>query len=261
MLHDATSLQPNNVVWFKPHHTEGEVRVMNNVDDLTQEQMAFLFTYHPETGVFIWNINAGKNVRAGSSAGHVKNTRSQKNGVQQSYRYLRFTVDGKKYETVASRAAWLFGYGRWPNQRIRHKDGDTQNLRLDNLYEATTIYENDEWKAGDGATPGYSRSWRNQNPLAAKDSELRSAFGIGLAEYGDMLVAQNGVCAICRNAEKEERNDKRKALAVDHDHVTGGIRGLLCSACNTGIGKFGDDPAILRAAADYLDRCKQKEAA
>lgn len=261
MLHSATSLQPTNVVWIRPHHTEGEVRVMNNVDDLTQGQLASLFTYYPETGVFIWNINAGKNVRAGSVAGHVKQTRTQKTGAQQSYRYLRFTVDGEKYETVASRVAWLFGHGNWPIQRIRHKDGDTQNLRLDNLYVATTVVGSHEWQDGKTGTPEYQRAWRNQNPLAAKDSELRSTFGIGLAEYGDMLVTQNGVCAICRSPEKEERNEKKKALAVDHDHATGKIRGLLCSACNTGIGKFQDKPKVLRAAADYLDRHSQKEAA
>ena len=261
MFHNVTSLERFNVVWVNPHHIEREVRVMNNVDDLSCEQMSELFDYDVNTGDFIWNISPAKNVRRGSLAGQVKETRATPSGEPARYRYLRFTVDGKKYETVASRVAWLFIHGHWPLERVRMKDGNTLNLREDNLYLATTVVGGDNSNRLNEGSGAYHRAWRKQNPLAAKDSELRGAFGIGLAEYGEMLVAQGGVCAICLKFEKEERNEKKKALAVDHCHDTGKIRGLLCSACNTGIGKFGDNPDVLRAAADYLDRHQKKEAA
>lgn len=63
----------------------------------------------------------------------------------------------------------------------------------------------------------------------------------------DTLLAQHDVCAICQAA-----NWTRKGPQVDHDHVTGQVRGILCSNCNQGLGRFRDDPALLRAAIRYL---------
>jgi predicted nucleic acid-binding Zn ribbon protein len=63
------------------------------------------------------------------------------------------------------------------------------------------------------------------------------------------LLDQHNVCAICRTA-----NWGRKGPQVDHDHATGKVRGVLCGNCNNGLGRFRDDPAILRAAAEYVMR-------
>lgn len=93
---------------------------------------------------------------------------------------------------------------------------------------------------------------------------LRRQYRISEAEYAAMLERQGGVCAICR---KPETFTNRRAapvtcqLAVDHDHATGTVRGLLCSACNVGIGNFGDDPDRLRIAAAYLESCSCRAAA
>jgi hypothetical protein len=77
-----------------------------------------------------------------------------------------------------------------------------------------------------------------------------------LKQYGDMLLAQNGKCKICKQAETATRNGRVKALAVDHDHETGEIRGLLCVQCNTGLGKFKDDRNLMLSAIKYLDEYK-----
>jgi hypothetical protein len=77
------------------------------------------------------------------------------------------------------------------------------------------------------------------------DSEFRQKYGIGLHQYQTILEEQNGVCYIC--GEKDFRN-----LAVDHDHATGKVRRLLCTSCNTGLGKFKDNPDLLRKAAEYV---------
>lgn len=62
-----------------------------------------------------------------------------------------------------------------------------------------------------------------------------------------MLREQDGLCDICRKASP---------TAIDHDHDTGKVRALLCNRCNTGIGMLGDDPEVLRAAANYIERHK-----
>lgn len=80
-----------------------------------------------------------------------------------------------------------------------------------------------------------------------QDKRLRER-GLTRADYDAMLVAQHGVCAICRTPPPPER-----VLVVDHDHDTGEIRGLLCSPCNRGIGNLRDDPGLVYAALRYLE--------
>jgi len=68
------------------------------------------------------------------------------------------------------------------------------------------------------------------------------------------LLSQNGKCAICEGTDGGHRNGEPKALAVDHNHKTGKVRGLLCESCNQGIGKLKDSPETCRKAADYLEK-------
>jgi Recombination endonuclease VII len=84
----------------------------------------------------------------------------------------------------------------------------------------------------------------------ANDPSLRSAplkrlYGISAAEYDALLAKQGGACAICRKRSKAR-------LCVDHCHVTGTIRGLLCHSCNLGLGSLKEDQASLVAALAYL---------
>jgi hypothetical protein len=78
---------------------------------------------------------------------------------------------------------------------------------------------------------------------------VQRKYGITAEQYGQLLSSQGGACAVCGT------RPKRKRLAVDHDHQTGYVRGLLCTSCNHRvIGGAKEDASILRAAADYLDR-------
>lgn len=92
--------------------------------------------------------------------------------------------------------------------------------------------------------------------LAHIDYCRKRLYGITGPEYATMLTKQNYLCAICQGPEKRKRNGKQMRLCVDHDHRTGKIRGLLCSACNMVIGKL-ESPELLRRAAMYLEKDTQ----
>lgn len=122
-----------------------------------------------------------------------------------------------------------------------------------------------------------SKKWRKENPEKARASvkawELSNPekvkaksiarrgkrqpgyyirrFGITTSQYDGLLLAQSGMCAICQRSEKTGRR-----LSVDHIHGSNPtiIRGLLCLDCNTSLGKFNDNPALLRRAAEYLEK-------
>lgn len=72
-------------------------------------------------------------------------------------------------------------------------------------------------------------------------------YGLTVEQYEEMLQHQNNVCAICL-----ENCTSGKRLAVDHCHITGRVRQLLCRRCNQSIGKFNDDPILLQKAVNYL---------
>lgn len=82
------------------------------------------------------------------------------------------------------------------------------------------------------------------------DYDLKSRYGITVADYQQLLAAQGGVCACCGAGSAYGG----RRLYVDHCHVTGEIRGLICHRCNAGIGMLGDDPAGVVRALTYLDR-------
>ena len=80
-------------------------------------------------------------------------------------------------------------------------------------------------------------------------SWLKYRYAVSPEQYDALYKAQGGVCAVCGKPEKLP--DGRR-LAVDHDHITGSVRGLLCGNCNRGIGNFHDDPETIRRALAYV---------
>lgn len=100
---------------------------------------------------------------------------------------------------------------------------------------------------------------RARNPEAIRDKHLRTLYGITIDDYEAMLKAQDYRCAICRIPDvaitmRAGRYLKQleSPLQVDHCHLTGVVRGLLCNECNSGLSKLGDSVDGLMVAVRYL---------
>ncbi len=98
------------------------------------------------------------------------------------------------------------------------------------------------------------KKWNARNPHLVKKNKRRATvkalYGITLEEY-ERLKAQAGYCPIC-GTELIEGNCNGNAKSLHHCHKTGKVVGFVCSNCNMGMGKFGDDPVLLEKAAAWL---------
>ncbi len=99
-----------------------------------------------------------------------------------------------------------------------------------------------------------NKKYREENRHVARNHHLKRAYGLTLEQVDEAILAQDNACLICR---KQFTDGKRMGRAcVDHCHVTGKVRGILCGYCNSGLGKFFDQPDLLEAAIAYLQRSK-----
>jgi glutaredoxin len=93
-----------------------------------------------------------------------------------------------------------------------------------------------------------------------KDKDLLRKRGISREIYNKISHEQNHICLICKREERMKgRNGDILPLCVDHCHSCLKIRGLLCSDCNTAIGKGKEDTSILQSAIKYLKFHQHKE--
>lgn len=83
-----------------------------------------------------------------------------------------------------------------------------------------------------------------------KGYHLKAKYGITRTTYETMCAKQNNMCAICDSPPTGAGSGN---LVVDHCHMTGTIRGLLCGECNSAIGLLKDDPEVARRMAAYLN--------
>jgi hypothetical protein len=100
---------------------------------------------------------------------------------------------------------------------------------------------------------------RKQNYLSTRIAKefsyhLKNKFNMSLNDYEQLYKNQDGKCAICGSAETMVLQGKVKRIAIDHCHITGVVRGLLCHSCNTGLGYFNDNWVLLDNALEYLTK-------
>lgn len=91
-----------------------------------------------------------------------------------------------------------------------------------------------------------------ENPHIRRNRQLLKNYGISLEKFNEMYLKQGGLCAVCNTPETAVRDGKIMNLAVDHDHRTKKVRGLLCGACNTSLGLLRENETIISNLIKYL---------
>lgn len=85
-------------------------------------------------------------------------------------------------------------------------------------------------------------------------SRCAKRYGLSVDDYNSLLEKQGNKCAICKCPQPNEgKLSKRNRLVIDHDHLTGRVRGLLCDPCNRAIGQFKENLSNIKAAVKYLE--------
>lgn len=159
----------------------------------------------------------------------------------------------KTYQQTPQRKAYQKAYNQSPQRKAYIKA--RQQTPEYKVYHKTYL-QTPEYKTYNKArqqTPEYKavgKAYQQLPEIKAnnKDHQLRRKFGITLEEYNIMFISQNGCCKICGVSQSA----LTKSLSVDHDHISGKVRGLLCHKCNSLLGYAKDRTQLLKNAIDYL---------
>ena len=158
-----------------------------------------------------------------------------------------------KFPTLANRQLLAEGKKYCPTCKQIKSLTDFSTMQVRNGIASHCLVCNANWSVNYSQTDkgklahktGYLR---NRDKVV--EAKLKRKFGISLSEYNLKLKKQNGRCAICGKTPEQNR----KMLAVDHNHVTGKNRGLLCSSCNICIGFIEKNLLDFSAISGYLLR-------
>lgn len=135
--------------------------------------------------------------------------------------------------------------------RIAHKErlAELKKAWINANRHKKTIY-NKNWN---NKNKEYYKRWYSENPDKSKTKLLKYRYGIMLDDYNRMFEMKEGKCWIC----ERHVGELKKPLQVDHSHVTGIVRGLLCNRCNSRLrelntGKFKCDDKLYTNAIGYI---------
>lgn len=139
------------------------------------------------------------------------------------------------------------GHERTPENRA--SNGQCRPCKLEKIKE---------WWA---SRPLYKQTWRSNmrrsNWHGVNLEHIKTRYGLTLSEYEEMMYRQKGNCAACKRTLDVSK--PKTSPHIDHDHVTGKVRGILCRMCNIGIGHFDDDTEAMLAAVSYLKKHKNPD--
>jgi Autographiviridae endonuclease VII len=165
-------------------------------------------------------------------------SKSSRNGTAPVRKYR----DAQHRQTALARRRQLEKERYWADPDYRRRKVDEKSRYRAANAEALNARQRQRYQTD----PDFRRKLRARNRRDGWLRQLRKC-GISEEEHGAMLRRQRGRCGICK------RKPGKRRLCVDHDHKTGRVRGLLCHKCNSGIGFYGDDARLTRAATAYLE--------
>jgi hypothetical protein len=159
----------------------------------------------------------------------------------------------KPAEAFGRKADQADGLNRWCRDCCRAKDKRYYNGNRELVKQRARA----SWRKHREKRLAYHRSLPHRNPEEFQrrnhKTHIFRDYGITAEQYADLNRKQDGLCAICKKPEtRQNKNGTIRPLAIDHDHKTGHIRGLLCSRCNLGIGYLQDSTVLLQQAIVYL---------
>ena len=136
-------------------------------------------------------------------------------------------------------------------EKFKARDKEKYNKHREKTLEKLRIrYENNPDKYKKRAM-----EYHRLNPLRRRNGRLIAKYELSHTQYEERLLSQGGRCAIC-GAVKSGRKDG--FFAIDHDHKTGIVRGILCIRCNNGLG-YIENAKMLKSALKYLKVWKQNK--
>ena len=158
------------------------------------------------------------------------------------------------------RCRWHYLLKLEPEARVRDADARLRHAREDANFVHRARVPESEWPAGQRWCSGcqsfvplfYVTGSRCKGcaSRASHESHLKRTYGISREDYEALYRFQGGICYICHRPGRTIR------LAVDHDHRTGEIRGLLCSSdewgCNVSLRRLLNDEAMALRALEYV---------
>lgn len=116
-----------------------------------------------------------------------------------------------------------------------------------------SCYSKQRYRTDGGATRAKMTAYAKAHPEMRRAIWRKHAYGLSLEECEALHVRQKGACGICGEPGTVY------ALNVDHDHVTGRVRGLLCGLCNRALGQFRDRIDLVIKAKDYMERWEAEQ--
>jgi hypothetical protein len=189
----------------------------------------------------------------------------------------KLRTEAQRENNAARARAWYWANRETVLQRLRERSPEERaraNIRRSERYASDPEVrrqvkeQSARWRARPeskaaiaAAAQRYYSSERGRTLKRA--DRLMRYFSMTVDQYDTMYAAQGGLCAICKAPETKQHRGRGvvQSLSVDHDHrccpersrsCGKCVRGLLCDRCN--LGRFPDDPSLLRAAADYFER-------